>query len=384
MRSRVASVSRLRDMNWDFEGSRSESEFSALHWHPCRFVSQIPAGLISLLSDEGDVVLDPFLGSGTTLVEAQRLKRRGVGVEINPVAAMIASGKTIPKRQAVIKRALHELAELARDQLEGDLLRTRMRQPILHPPTVQMDKWYMPDVGRQLSVLWGLLNGLRGDSSKLGHLAFSSILIRVCRETRHWGYICDNTMPLSSRRADVLVEFLRSLLMIERAYAARELYLGPGERLRRAQVINGDALVELARLKGSVNLVVTSPPYFGVSDYAKSQRLTAEWMGADVEPVRLKEIGARSKRHRKDAYESYMSELVRVMDACREKLVEGGFCCLVVGESASRRGYIAQLHDAMEGIGFQTVHLVERAVSEQRRQNPSILSEQIAVYRRVR
>ncbi|MBN6102938.1 site-specific DNA-methyltransferase [Xanthomonas sp. CFBP 8703] len=384
MKARVASVSRLRDINWDFVGARSESEFSALHWHPCRFVSQIPAGLISLLSDDGDVVLDPFLGSGTTLVEAQRLKRRGVGVEINPVAAMIASAKTIPKRQPLIKRTLQELADLARVQLEGDLLRPRKSMPLIYPATVQMEKWYMPEVGRQLSALWALLSGLRGDSSKLGCLAFSSILIRVCRETRHWGYICDNTMPLSSRRADVLAEFHRSLSMIERAYAARELYIRPGERLRPAQVINGDALVELARLKGSVNLVVTSPPYFGVSDYAKAQRLTAEWMGADVENVRLKEIGARSKRHRKDAYESYMDELVGVMDACREKLVYGGFCCLVVGESRSRRGYIAQLHDAMEGIGFHVVHLVERVVSEQRRQNPSILSEQIAVYRKVR
>src|SRR4051812_16843478 len=81
-------LSRLRNIDWDFSGSFSESPFSAIHFHPGRFASQLPASLIGLLSEPGDIVLDPFMGSGTTLVEAQRLGRQSIGIDINPVACL--------------------------------------------------------------------------------------------------------------------------------------------------------------------------------------------------------------------------------------------------------------------------------------------------------
>jgi site-specific DNA-methyltransferase (adenine-specific) len=52
--------------------------------HPAPFPEELPRRLIKLYSYPGDVVLDPFSGSGTTLVAAKRLGRHSVGVEINP------------------------------------------------------------------------------------------------------------------------------------------------------------------------------------------------------------------------------------------------------------------------------------------------------------
>src|SRR5688572_125646 len=75
---------RQERVDWDFAGEYSESLFSSIHWHPSRFASQIPATLIGLLSLPGESVLDPFVGSGTTLVEAQRLNRPSIGVDLNP------------------------------------------------------------------------------------------------------------------------------------------------------------------------------------------------------------------------------------------------------------------------------------------------------------
>src|SRR4051812_27393641 len=88
-------ISRIRGIDWDFAGSYSESPFSAIHWHPARFASQVPAAILGLLSKEGDVVLDPFVGSGTMLVEAQRLGRIAIGMDLNPVACLIAKSKTL-------------------------------------------------------------------------------------------------------------------------------------------------------------------------------------------------------------------------------------------------------------------------------------------------
>ena len=52
--------------------------------HPAPFPEELPRRLIKLYSYPDDLVLDPFVGSGTTLVASTRLGRRGVGVEINP------------------------------------------------------------------------------------------------------------------------------------------------------------------------------------------------------------------------------------------------------------------------------------------------------------
>ena len=58
--------------------------------HPAPFPEELPKRLIKIYSYPGDLVLDPFLGSGTTLTAAAKLGRRGVGVEINPVFCELA------------------------------------------------------------------------------------------------------------------------------------------------------------------------------------------------------------------------------------------------------------------------------------------------------
>jgi site-specific DNA-methyltransferase (adenine-specific) len=51
--------------------------------HPAPFPPELPRRLIKMYSFVGDTILDPFLGSGTTLIEAARLSRSSIGVEVN-------------------------------------------------------------------------------------------------------------------------------------------------------------------------------------------------------------------------------------------------------------------------------------------------------------
>lgn len=53
--------------------------------HPAPFHPQLPEWFIKWLTDEGDVVLDPFMGGGTTAEAALRLKRKYIGFEVNPI-----------------------------------------------------------------------------------------------------------------------------------------------------------------------------------------------------------------------------------------------------------------------------------------------------------
>ena len=71
---------------WSFPERGNWATHRATAKYRGNFAPQIPRNLILRYTREGEVVLDPFVGSGTTLVECKLLHRRGIGVDINPAA----------------------------------------------------------------------------------------------------------------------------------------------------------------------------------------------------------------------------------------------------------------------------------------------------------
>ncbi|HNS01548.1 MAG TPA: site-specific DNA-methyltransferase [Anaerolineae bacterium] len=88
--------------------------------HPCQFPVELIERLVLSMTDEGDWVLDPFLGTGTTIIAALRHNRRGAGAEMHP-----------------------RYIELARNRIEQEMagtLRTRPRNRPVHDPTGSASK----------------------------------------------------------------------------------------------------------------------------------------------------------------------------------------------------------------------------------------------------
>ena len=317
------------------------------------------------------------MGSGTTLVEAQRLGRSAIGIDVNPVSIVISKAKTSQRGASTITKIVSELTEVENQPVEKEASWSKTL-----PVGLQAKKWYTESVLARLGSLWSLIEAFTGLRKTIAQAAFSACLMPSCREDRHWGYICDNSTPKGDKSADVVELYTTFLERLAKAYNDRDEYIRETgfDTIAPVEVICGDARHAMKRLgENSVDLVVTSPPYFGVSDYVKSQRLSMEWFGFDIEPLRQIEIGARSKRHRKAARTEYLADLGLVFAETYRCLRPNSACVIVVGESKTRDAVILALKGSLKDAGFNLEVDINRRVSSQRRQTPSIIGEHVLI-----
>ncbi len=163
-------------MDWDYAGDQSDSRFSALHFYPGRFISQIPAALIGSLSNAGDRVLDPYCGSGTTVLEAQRLGRPAVGIDINPTATLIGRAKSLSVSATRLRSVLTaHLQRILSERLSSGSSSGIERYSI--PGAVQGAKWYHPATLFELSFLWNYIKNCSGVIKHVLEFCFSSTLM---------------------------------------------------------------------------------------------------------------------------------------------------------------------------------------------------------------
>ena len=379
------SISRLSDLDWDFHGDKSDSPFSDLHFHPGRFVPQIPAALIGSLTSPGDRVVDPFCGSGTTLVEAQRLGRLGVGIDLNPVSCLVSRSKTLTLlADQVSKLLLGSLDRLTSFRLENASTVSNLEEV---PAGVQLEKWYHPETGEQLRVIWAFINAqVDLTERELLTFCFSAALMTCCAETRSWGYVCDNTQPLESRYVDAMSTFREKVESVIDAYQRRDRrwLVSDAQTLKPVLVLEGDAYARLREIPdNSVDLIVTSPPYFGVIDYVKSQRLTLEWLSLKTEPLRLLETGARSSRHRRAAFSEYSNALELVVSELHRVLKPSKTFAMVIGESAKRESVMDRLNQLLEKAGFHVDLTINRKIGLRRRQVASLDNEWLILAKKI-
>jgi SAM-dependent methyltransferase len=182
--------------------------------------TQIPAAILGLLGAPGKVVLDPFCGSGTTAVEAQRLGMTSIAVDLNPTACLITRAKT-----AVVEAGqIRELVCQIRAKIARALTRSDSEGAV--PSTVQLSKWYSPRVAGDLARIWSVIRAVNDPvEADIAAACFSSILLSVCRETRHWGYVCDNSEPKGHRERDTFGEISKRLELLALAYLERDRFI---------------------------------------------------------------------------------------------------------------------------------------------------------------
>lgn len=389
----------LDKIDWSFS-SLSNSGIHSVHWYPATYISAIPGVLIPSLSDEGSTILDPFCGSGTTGIEALRLGNKFIGIDTNPIALLITESKLYYPEPKALQTLTHKLVREAQELLS-------LKKTKKHPQHSELKGWYHPATLAELSVLLTQIVAIPNVSTRKCILAiFSSILKNTSSQGKHWGWVCDNVKPKPDEITykNAFTNFLRAseeyISASKASYRSlKEISSNEVRRdsRRRYKLLQGDCVRNMQTIKeNSIDLIITSPPYYGVADYIKSQRLSYLWFDIDklskdklgfkdFEMLRTLEKGARSNRHRKNSRALYLEFILDFFKAASRVLKKDAYISMVVGESRAREETTEALIDCAFSSGFDLELRKERDIKlTRRRLMAKVKGEEVLVFRNKR
>jgi len=363
--------------DWSFPKADTSYLTHGIHEYPARMIPQIAKRLILRYSPKGGKILDPFCGSGTTLVEARLACRYSIGVDINPLAVLLSKVKVTP---IDFKKAGFDAAEFL-TKLETDYIHAKKLGKLPDPPVhiyKNLLHWFKEYVARDLEFIYKKIQEVENsDIRDLLKIVFSDTVFRTSNiDHRSSRFI--RTLPkekLELHNPDVLMHFKKKLIdsvrKIERfTRKIKEIESKWNPKPPVAVVIQKDAR-KLPFADDEYDSIVTSPPYGEEKNtvaYCRWAKLALAWLRMDNKSIRqtekftlggnafysdnvdelledlpsptakslLKEIAEKDAPRVKDAlpffydYSRCLKEMYRV-------LKPGGYCCIVIGDRSIRR-----------------------------------------------
>lgn len=257
-----------------------------------QFSPQFIEALISKYAKENDVILDPFVGSGTVLYEAGLSKLEAIGVEINPSAYMIS--KTyhwINIEHDERKTTLKQLNDVLLQSITNISISEENIHNTLRSIMNELEEGLLKELLKTLIVLLDFKN------KKLNY----SILFTKWYQLRE----IINTLPYSDKPI---------------------------------KVFNADAK-NIPLPSNSIDLVITSPPYINVYNYHQQYRGSTEFLGWDVLQAAQSEIGS-NRKHRSNRFLTviqYCLDIALILKELIRVCKKDGRIIFVVGRESNVR-----------------------------------------------
>lgn len=264
---------------WDFKAYHTKTYTHGFHTYPAMFIPQIARKLILAFSNGGDTICDIFCGSGTTLVESALLNRNAIGIELNPLAVLIARVKTTlidPKRLTPCLK-----------QLIGGF---NQRKDIEPPSFKNIDFWFNKMSIKELSRIKHAIKSIDDENLRNFFFVCFSEVVRIVSYTRH-------TEFKLFRSQDKLTDKFNPKAIEEFVKICEKNILGMKEFHKdysnntNIRIIEGDSTKDNRILPGSVDFIITSPPYGDSRTtvaYGQFSRLSAQWL--DILPSNIIDI----------------------------------------------------------------------------------------------
>lgn len=409
--------------------------------YPAKFHPPVVRALLDTYTRKGQLVLDPFCGSGTLLVEAKASGRSSIGVDIDPVAVLVAQAKIaryqIPQLLVSLELLLKELQRHRRDRSEysrlmfEDLTDSEYQHQIAPvrawvPEIPNLLHWFRRYVVVDLAHIREAIDGtvLPQADRLLLQVVFASII----RNASNADPVPVSGLEVTSymKRRDAKGRLIDPFALFERA--AKRAIASCGAFAAQAvdgtmgTAMQGDAARLDEYLSAQVDAVITSPPYHGAVDYYRRHKLEMFWLGQtkDVKD-RLALLNAYvgrpsvPRRHpyvsdfglttrlarewetlirstspeRANAFRHYIVAMTKFFRALARRLPAEAPAIVVVGHSAWGKGRIptTDLFTEIVGEYFQLEEVLwypvrNRYMSYSRRNEADINTEYVLVFKR--
>ncbi len=334
------------------DGVERDQLTHGFHSYPARMHWATAERILSAFGPDATRVLDPFVGSGTVLVEARVAGCAATGVDLNPLAARLARVKCDPLDAT--RRA--QLATFSREVAARSEERVRARVPVHAQLPEGEVAWYLPHVLKEMAGLFEEIGAVKDESLRERLLmVFSSLVVKFSKQRSD---TAEEEIDRRLRKGLVTEFFVRKTSeLCERLEALEAVVTGPFP-----QVLNGDArrLQDRVGTTARFDLVLTSPPYGGTYDYASHHQRRFGWLGIDGSQFAAREIGAR--RHG-DARARFEAELRAALSSIHEVTVPGALCIFLMGDAqyGSERVPADELIEALaDDVGFEPLALASQ------------------------
>ncbi len=376
--------------DWDYATADTKTHTHGFHTYPAMMIPQVARRLIRMYGQPGQTLLDPFCGSGTSLVEARLAGLNGYGIDLNPLAVLLARVKTTDLPESVLEEALWQVCEAYRKSIQHGNVEV--------PRFFNVDYWFTPEVQWHLAHLRQAIFAIEDQPVREFMLVAFSHTVRECSLTRK-GEFKLYRLPesqIQSFRADVLGIFIAK---VERNIEGMAEFNAQVDRRTQVRVLQSDTRLPQPIEDASVDLIVTSPPY-GDSQttvaYGQFSRLSLQWLGLPCEEAKSvdrralggtlkqasisKDLGSRALTSTLEAisaidarrarqvgafYADFASCFVEITRVCRP----GAKACFVVGNRTVKGVRIPTdviLREIAEGFGWRFVVQFERRIPNKR------------------
>jgi DNA modification methylase/DNA-binding transcriptional ArsR family regulator len=300
------------------------------HWiypYKGKFHPQMIRALLNILElKEGETVLDPFIGSGTTAVEAQLLGIDCVGIDISPLCILQSKVKT---------ESVYVMEEIKR--LKEEAIAT-----------------------------FRLSNRTRTLFTGQDEISYSDFLASIKDERVRNFFLMAKLVAISDkerRRRDIVESFIKNLnLMIlsveDYVTVKNELKLNLGH----VDIRLGDAR-SLPLDDESVQGIITSPPYSIALDYIANDAHAFKAMGHDLEKMRDEFIGVKGKGESR--IQMYNEDMIKSFREMHRVLEKGRYCAIVIGDATYQGHKIKTIDftiEQCEKLGFTLVHNINKII----------------------
>lgn len=276
---------------------RQATRYSAhgLHEYKGKFNPQIVRAMLNILNvPVGSRVIDPFCGSGTSLLESALLGMNAIGADINPFAVFIANAK--------LTAALTPAHDL-RSQLSAALDRAKRADTPSRrkdePREAYLRKWFTPEVLEDIERLRCAIGDVNDPAAAPLFAIASNLLRDFSLQDPNDLRIRRRKTPLPTKRFAIAFEEAAQVF-IDRLSSAQQVVPAPAAVSHAVLADSRNLTSDVLGVAGGFDCALTSPPYATALPYIDTQRLSLVWLGLippeEILPLESRLIGSREVR----------------------------------------------------------------------------------------